>query len=247
MSLSKCQAPGLLKSSNVSSVTFDTSSGIANFSNFYITESGMYVMLINVRSESGSVRTTCYSEPIVVKKAFKTLTIDTNSAPNLYLNFSGNYGQLSADQLKKLKTYFYNCLVLPYNLVTSDSVFVYRGSVIIATHMDSSTSAGSLQSMASYLQLSQFQSVFSDVSSDLTFNWASINNAVVNGKSNPNVQVVTSPGSATEVSSVTVYGATVVSNVLMNKSDADSTNSVFKLLETPILLFFSYFFFQSEF
>ena len=214
--MGQCQPSGHLKSNNVSSVTFDPSSGIANFSNFYINASGMYILMVNVRGSSGSSSSaSCYSEPIVVKSAFNALTVDTSSAPNFYLNFSGDYTQLSTDQLKQMKSYFYNCVVQPHNIITTDTLFIYKGSVMFSAFIDPSTSSSALQSLYSYLQSSEFLNLYNG----LKFNSATINNVVVSAKD------TTTNSSSSQVPAVVWYYGTTSSTSAMSTSSSSATTS----------------------
>ncbi len=208
LSMSKCQAPGALKSSNSTTVSFDLKTGMARFSNFYINDTGMYVVLINVRTLSGSQRLTCHSEPIVAKQAFNTETIDTSSQPNLKVNYSGDYSQLSNKELKQMKAIFYNCVIAPYSLVTTDTVYIYKGSVMISIYYSSSTSATSQASLSAYFQSSSFLSLFPSLS---------LNSVTANGLTLVSYSYSSSSGSGSGNSGGSVV---VVSNSTNNETVA---------------------------
>ena len=164
MSLSKCQPLGALKSSNKTTVSFDVRTGMAHFSNFYINDTGMYIVLINVRTLSGSESLTCYSEPVVAKSAFTTATIDTSSQPNLNVNYSGDYSQLTANEKKQMKAIFYNCVVSPHALVTDDTVHIYKGSIMFSVYYSTSITTTQQTALSTYFQSSTFLSLFPSLS-----------------------------------------------------------------------------------
>ena len=137
---------------------------MAHFSNFYINDTGMYIVLINVRTLSGSESLTCYSEPVVAKSAFTTATIDTSSQPNLNVNYSGDYSQLTANEKKQMKAIFYNCVVSPHALVTDDTVYIYKGSVMVSVYYSTSITTTQQTALSTYFQSSTFLSLFPSLS-----------------------------------------------------------------------------------
>ena len=103
---------------------------MAKFSNFYIDNAGMYIVVMNVRANQNSDYSfNCLSEPILVKKSVVATTIDTSGPPNMYFNFSGDFNSLSSDDIKQIKRTFYNCIIFQQNLVTSDDLQVYKGII----------------------------------------------------------------------------------------------------------------------
>lgn len=104
---------------------------MAKFSDFYIDNAGMYIVIINVKaSQNSDYNFNCLSEPILVRKSVPSLTIDTTAQPNMYFNFSGDFSNLTSDDIKQIKKNFFNCIILQQNLVTGDEVQVYKGIFI---------------------------------------------------------------------------------------------------------------------
>ncbi len=128
LTTNQCQSPGKLRASATTNATFDNSLGMAKFSNFYIDNAGMYIVVINVRATQNSdFNFNCLSEPIIVKKSVVATTVDTSGAPNMYFNFTGDFTSLSSDDIKQIKRNFYNCIIFQKNLVTTDNIQVYKG------------------------------------------------------------------------------------------------------------------------
>ncbi len=149
--VSQCQGSGKLRSSSATTAIFDANLGTANFSNFYIDNSGMYLISINVRAaQDSNYNFSCLSEPITVKKGALATNIDTTIAPNMLFNFSGDFSSLSNDKIKEMKNLFYNCLIHEKSLNTNDEIVIYKGSIMVATYLDSS-SYGSISDVIAYL------------------------------------------------------------------------------------------------
>jgi hypothetical protein len=111
----------------------------------------MYLISINVRAIQNSIYSfSCLSEPITVKNAFVATNIDKTIGPNMLFNFSGDFDSLTSDKIKEIKNLFYNCLIHQKNLNTNNEIVIYKGSIMVATYLDSS-SFSSISDVVSYL------------------------------------------------------------------------------------------------
>ena len=173
-SLSKCSSNGSLTSST-STVTFDTTTGMATFSNLAISQKGMYMLLINVHTvSSNDYNFECISAPILVKSSSDSiLNLEPLSEPDMYLTFTGNYSNQSPDTLKKFEAMIYNCFISSYGILIQLSITLYQGSIkaVIGTSGDSSSYAN----LVSSLNGSNFS-----LSSDVILTDATINGAFYN-------------------------------------------------------------------
>ncbi len=132
LALSQCESSGKLRTSTSTNATFDSAQGKATFSNFYIDNAGMYIVAMNVRTkETNDYNFTCLSEPLIIKQSISTNQIDTSGAPNMYFNFSGDFNSLTSDDIKQMKKQFYNCIIFQKNLVTSDTLQIYKGNFFV--------------------------------------------------------------------------------------------------------------------
>jgi hypothetical protein len=80
----------------------------------------------------------CMSKPIIVKRESQNVQLSVNQdnfIPNFYFNFSGNYDDLTTEQLEQYKSIFYNCIFLKYDLVMLRSLEIYKGSIILETYI----------------------------------------------------------------------------------------------------------------
>lgn len=140
-----------MRSNSATTAIFDGNLGTANFTNFYIDNSGMYLVSINVKAaQNSNYNFSCLSEPITVKKAIVATNIDTSIAPNMLFNFSGDFTSLTSDKIKEMKNLFYNCLIHQKSLNTNDEIVIYKGSIMVATYLDTSSYA-SISDVISYL------------------------------------------------------------------------------------------------
>ena len=148
--LSKCNANGTLNSS-VASVIFNTNTGIATFQNLEISQKGMYMLIVDVKTtNTNKYNFVCFSTPILVKAKTETiLTSSQDTEPNIYLTFTGNYTSQTADTLKEIQTMIYNCLMVQYGLLIESPIQLYQGS--IKGVFDSSGSASSYSSLLTAL------------------------------------------------------------------------------------------------
>ena len=128
--MSACNSNGTL-SKVASSVIFDTSSGLATFSNLAINKIGMYLILISVQTvNSADYNFQCISSPVIVKSNSDVIsTAAPTSEPDIYLTFSGNYSSKSADDLKQFQAMIYNCILAKYGLLMQSSIVLYAGSI----------------------------------------------------------------------------------------------------------------------
>ena len=158
--MSKCNSGGVLNKTT-GSVTFDSATGLATFSNLAISSNGMYILLISVQTVSSSDYSfECISKPILVKSSSIQVLTSTSTEPDIYLTFSGNYSSKTAAELKQYEAMIYNCMLAKYGLVLGSSIVLYSGSIkaVITT---SGTSTG-YSTLVSDLNSSNF-SLSSDV------------------------------------------------------------------------------------
>ena len=153
ISMSSCNSKGALLSS-ASSVIFDTSTGIASFQSLKISQKGMYMLSIEVKTTNvNDYDFTCMSKPVLVKGTTETiLTNDATIEPDMYLTFSGNYTSLSAQTLSTLQTMIYNCILINNGLLIQSAITLYQGSIIAA--LGTSGGASSYTSMVTALNSS---------------------------------------------------------------------------------------------
>ena len=159
--MSACNSNGNL-SKVASTVSFDTATGLATFSNLTISNIGMYLILISVQTvNSADYNFQCISTPVIVKSSSDVIsTAAATSEPDMYLTFSGNYSSKSTDELKQFQAMIYNCILAKYGLLMQSSIVLYAGSIkaVIST---TGTSTG-YSNLVSDLNSSNF-SLASDV------------------------------------------------------------------------------------
>ena len=154
LSLSKCNSNGTLSTTS-STVSFNTTTGIATFSNLTINLKGMYNILINVQTvNSNDYNFLCISRPVLVKGSSDLILTSSSIEPDLYLTFSGNYTSLSSDAVKKFETMIYNCMLSSYGILIQRSISLYQGSVKAA--IGTSGNSNSYSSLISTLNNSNF-------------------------------------------------------------------------------------------
>ena len=151
--LSKCNSNGAINS-NGSSVTFDTNAGIATFQNLAITQKGMYMLSIEVKTTNANdYDFTCMSTPILVKGASETILTNTvNIEPDMYLTFTGNFTTQTTQNLQSFQTMIYNCLLIKNGLLIQSAITLYQGSIIAA--LGTSGAASGYVNMVAYLNTS---------------------------------------------------------------------------------------------
>ena len=154
LSLSRCNSNGTLSTTS-STVSFNTTTGIATFSNLTINLKGMYNLLINVQTvNSNDYNFLCISKPVLVKGTLDSILTATTSEPDIYLKFSGNYNIQSLDMLKQFQAMIYNCFLSKYGILIQRSISLYQGSVIAA--IGTSGNSNSYSSLVSTLNNSNF-------------------------------------------------------------------------------------------
>ena len=158
--MSSCNSNGTLTVSDSSTVSFDASTGVASFSDLLITQKGMYMLIIDVRATNyDAYNFACLSTPILVKGSGESVLTSSSSSqggsvPNIYLTFSGNYSQQTADTLKQFETMIYNCLLVKYGLLMQSRIQLYEGS--IKAVVDVSGSASSYANLIADMNASNF-------------------------------------------------------------------------------------------
>ena len=55
------------------------------------------------------------------------VSVDTTGDPNMFFTFSGDFSSLGKDDIKKIKSKFFNCIIFGKNLLTNDDLKVYKG------------------------------------------------------------------------------------------------------------------------
>ena len=154
LSLSRCNSNGTLSTTS-STVSFNTTTGIATFSNLTINLKGMYNILINVQTvNSNDYNFLCISRPVLVKGSSELILTSSSTEPDLYLTFSGNYTSLSSDAVKKFEAMIYNCMLSSYGILIQRSISLYQGSVKAA--IGTSGNSNSYSSLISTLNSSNF-------------------------------------------------------------------------------------------
>ena len=114
--LEKCKQNGTLISSSPNA-EFDTFSGIASFNNLNITQKGMYLILVKVKTiNSNDYIFKCLSKPILVKSSKLASLSAIIEEKNIHLTFNINFTSFGRDSLKIYETMIYNCIVMSNNL-----------------------------------------------------------------------------------------------------------------------------------
>jgi len=153
-SLSKCNSNGTL-STTLTSVSFNTTTGIATFSNLTINLKGMYTIMINVKTlNSNDYSFSCISQPVLVKASKDSILTATTDEPDIYLTFTGNFTAQSTDSLKEYQAMLYNCMLGSYGILIQRQITLYAGSVKAA--IGTSGSASAYASLANDLNSSNF-------------------------------------------------------------------------------------------
>jgi len=125
-SLSYYPAKGSLVLSN-STVIFDTSSGLALFSNLQISKAGMYVLSIQVYTTDNMYSSQCYSNPIQIIQSTTRISYDSSDTPDYIMKFNGSYSSIiPADIKANVYNYMSN-----YGL-TIGGISCYSGSVYVS-------------------------------------------------------------------------------------------------------------------
>ena len=92
----------------------------------------MYIVSVNARTRTANTsddfNLDCISSPIIIKSSSQTVRTDDNSAPNIYLTFSGNFSQ-HKNNLTDYESMIYNCLLVKHGLVLERSISLYEGSI----------------------------------------------------------------------------------------------------------------------
>jgi len=154
LSLSRCNSNGTLSTSS-STVSFNTTTGIATFANLTIDFKGMYNILINVQTvNSNDYNFLCISKPVLVIGPSESVLTASSSEPDLYLTFSGNFTSLTSDAVKKFETMIYNCMLSSYGILIQRSISLYQGSVKAA--IGTSGTSNSYSNLLSTLNSSNF-------------------------------------------------------------------------------------------
>lgn len=145
--LDKCNSDGQLKTdSQLTSIDFEN--GVFKFNNLKITSSGMYVLLISLKTTNGEYAFDCVSKSILVQQAQQAITINDDYPPGIVFKFSGNFSDHKS-KLESYKTIFYNCIIEKYNITVSRSLSIYEGSIMLNT--DGSGTASNLASMKEFI------------------------------------------------------------------------------------------------
>lgn len=172
--LSNYQARGILNLENAS-VSFDTSTGYAQFINLTIDNIGMYILSIKLYTIGNEFQSQCYSNTIqVIKQQETNKTNATDLEPNYKLKFIGDYYNLTQDDKNEIKANVYN-YISNYNLTVSN-IRLYPGSVYVVFYSPDSNSQLLNELVQSGL----------NVSSIITFNSANINGFTYGASINSN-------------------------------------------------------------
>ena len=124
--ISHYPAQGALTLSNAT-VTFDTTTGLAVFSNLQISKAGMYVLAIRVYTTDNLYSSQCYSNPIQIIKSSVQISYDSTTTPDYIIKFNGSYNSINPAEIKaNVYNYMSN-----YNL-TIGGISCYSGSVYVS-------------------------------------------------------------------------------------------------------------------
>jgi hypothetical protein len=187
-SMSKCNSNGTL-STTLSSVSFNTTTGIATFSNLTINLKGMYTIMMNVKTlNSNDYSFSCISQPVLVKASKDSILTATSDEPDIYLTFTGNFTAQSTDSLKAYQAMLYNCMLSSYGILIQRQISLYAGSVKAA--IGTSGDASAYTSLANDLNSSNF-SLADGVVLQL---------AIINGQTYNFTSLVSSPSSSSDSS-----------------------------------------------
>lgn len=134
--LGNYQAKGRLNLINTL-VTFDTSTGYAQFSNLAIDNIGMYMLSVKMYTINNEFVSQCYSNLIKVLNKSTNETYSDKEA-NYKFKFNGDYYSLSQDDKNEIKANAYN-YISNYNLTVGD-IQLYPGSVYLVFYSPNSNS-----------------------------------------------------------------------------------------------------------
>ena len=195
-SMSKCNSNGTL-STTLSSVSFDTLTGKATFSNLTINLKGMYTIMINVKTlNSNDYSFSCISQPVLVKASMDSiLTATATTEPDIYLTFTGNFTAQSTDSLKTYQAMLYNCMLSSYGILIQRQITLYSGSVKAA--IGTSGDASAYNSLVSGLNNSNFSLADGVV----------LQSAIINSQTYNFTNFVSSPSSSSSDSSISQQNA----------------------------------------
>lgn len=135
---SKCNLNGTLRIEN-NSTLIDPIKGLIWLNNLSIDKSGMYLLILNIKSSNQDYNLNCTTNSILVKSSAKTLVLDEQAIPNFYLKFEANFTQ-HENNIEEYKALVYNCLILKHDLTLNREITVYEGSIMVNTALEGATS-----------------------------------------------------------------------------------------------------------
>lgn len=187
-------AKGSLVTSNAT-VTFDTSTGYAVFSNLAITKAGMYLLSIIVATSGNEYSSQCYSNSIQIKEKTVAISYDSSTQPDYIIKFNGSYSSINPAEIKAS---VYNYMA-SYGLKIG-GMSCYAGSVYVAFY--------STDSNLSLIDTLLAQGI--NVSSSLVFVSAAIGTTIITC-TNCTIVII---NSATSATNAVAAATTTTSNAL---------------------------------
>jgi hypothetical protein len=119
---------------------FDLAKGLALFKDLYITQSGMFLLQINVKSiNTPEYDFKCFTKAIIVKPAYRQISVSNEIQPNFELVFNGDFDSYSSNEIEEFKAQVYNCLVEKYNLSLTREFVAFKGSIRMSTGLSGSS------------------------------------------------------------------------------------------------------------
>ena len=125
--LDKCQSNGQLKI-DMTNTSANLVDGVFSFENLYITQSGMYMLSIMIRTSNDEFSFNCLSNSITVTETQAVL--DDTVIPSTVLKFQGNFADFK-DKVENIKAKFFNCYVVKNGLTITTPISVYEGSIML--------------------------------------------------------------------------------------------------------------------
>ncbi|CAF0814130.1 unnamed protein product, partial [Brachionus calyciflorus] len=125
--LDSCETGGKLQVNSLNT-SANLADGLFSFENLYITKSGMYLLIISIKSSDNEYSFSCVSKSVTVSNT--QVILDDTIYPSTFLRFSGNFADYK-DKTELIKAKFFNCYLAKYGLTITTPMSVYEGSIMI--------------------------------------------------------------------------------------------------------------------
>ena len=89
---------------------------------------GMYLIEVAVKTSNNEFFLKTISKPIIVKRVSESIVLRETNPPNMYLQFSSNFTQLT-EQSDVIKAIIYNSFISKYNLTLTRAISLYDGNM----------------------------------------------------------------------------------------------------------------------